>query len=620
MKNLIATNKKTRRTIIGIILMIGLIISGYSLLANKNESAINSGAVDENIITALTYKLAPKTISSDIFLSGATRPLGEVMVSPKMSGKIVGMYAQEGSAVHAGQTLIQLEQDQTLLAACNNAQANLTNTIAATNQDISMAELAVTTAETNLSNTKINTEENIRNAELAVAAAKVAVESAEKSLGNTKSASKQTIKNAYDSIKTTMQSNLSAINTALIAVGDIIGESPGNATANDDYQNVLGVKNTQSLTDTKSMFLQAKNNYETAKNNYTSLTADPSFSNMDNAVNSANSYLDLIKQTLNQTNILLDNTITCSGFTATNLSALKTLINTNLTSIDTAISALQTKEQAIINAKLADTTSSDTTQSAYDAAKSGLDIAKQALVLAQSQAKTRIDAAQKQLESAQAGIESAKKRADLQITAAQGQLNSAQAQLSNTTILAPISGAANQIFINSGEMAMAGQPVVSIVNTSGIKIELALTEFDIGQASIGQEAKIALAAYPDEEFIGHVYYISSVADAMSKKFPIKIQLDNKDGRIKAGMVADVKIITAKQENVLAIPKSAVFIEDGVEKVYMVENSIVKIKNIKTEAVNNEELKIIEGLVEGDIIVIEGNYELQEGGEININNN
>ena len=155
------------------------------------------------------------------------------------------------------------------------------------------------------------------------------------------------------------------------------------------------------------------------------------------------------------------------------------------------------------------------------------------------------------------------------------------------------------------------------MNTRGIEIELSLTEFDIGKVFIGQEAKVSLSAYSDEEFIGQVYYVSSVADSMSKKFPIKIQLDNKDGRIKAGMVADVKIITAKQENVLTIPKSAVFVEDGVEKVYAVENSMIKIKNIKTESANDNELKVIEGLIEGDEIVIEGNYELKERDKVNI---
>jgi RND family efflux transporter MFP subunit len=621
MENLIL-NKKIRRTIISILLMSGLIISGYSLLTgNRENTAANTGTDKEEIITLEAYRVMAKDISSIISLSGTTEPLDEVTVSPKISGKVVSIYAHEGDRVTASQILIQLERDQALLAAYHNAQASLSNTIAATNQDISMAELAVTTAQTNLSNTKINTAESVRNAELAIEAAEVALESAEKSLGNTKNTNEQTIRNAYDSITTIMHSNLTVNKTALTAIGDIIGEEPGEEDANDDYKDVLGVKDLQSLSNTKNLFWQAKDIYEMANNNYHGLTKAASYNEIDQAVNDVSASLNLIKQALNQTRILLDNTITKSGFSATSLNALKISVGTYLASIDAAISTLQAKEQAIINAKLVKTTSSDAVRAAYDAAKNNLERAEQSLVLAQSQAKTQIDASKKQLELAQAGLASAQSRAKLQIIAVQAQLDSIQARLGNTTIVAPISGILSQVLIDNGEMAMAGKPLASIVNTGSIKIELALTEFDIGQVSVSQEVKVSLAAYPKEEFVGRVYYVSFVADAMSKRFPVKIQLSNEDKKIKAGMVAQVNIITAKQSNILAIPKSAVFTEESVEKVYVVdENSKIKIKTVKIEPISGEEVIVKEGLTKGEKVVVNSNYELREGDEVNIMTN
>ncbi|NCF75283.1 MAG: biotin/lipoyl-binding protein, partial [Xanthomonadaceae bacterium] len=273
--------KKNKKLII-IILIINFVISGCNLSPKENKTKKILNQKKENIINVKTYKVISKTITNDISLSGVTQPLDEIMLSPKMSGKVVGIYAKEGDDVKTGQTLIQLEQDQTLLVAYNNAQAELTNIIATTNQDINSAELAVTTAKINLNNIKINTKENIKNAELAVSAAKLAVKNSKKLVDNTKNASEQTIQNAYDSIKTTIQSNLSTINVALTAIGNIIGEEPGNVDSNDNYEDVLGVTNTQSLTDTKSLFLQSKNDYEIVKNNYDNLTANSSFSEIDN--------------------------------------------------------------------------------------------------------------------------------------------------------------------------------------------------------------------------------------------------------------------------------------------------------------------------------------------------
>ena len=166
---------------------------------------------------------------------------------------------------------------------------------------------------------------------------------------------------------------------------------------------------------------------------------------------------------------------------------------------------------------------------------------------------------------------------------------------------------------------MAGSPVAEIVNTRKIEIEVALTEFDIGKVFVGQKAEVILSAYPNEKFTGKVSYVSPVADPVSKKFPVKIQLENPNGKIKAGMVAEIKIIIKKEKNVLVIPKSAVFKEGEIEKVYVVENSKVKIKNIKTEIIDENRLKVLEGLSEGEEIIINGNYDLKEGDLVIIEN-
>ncbi len=619
MKNVIL-NKISKQAIIGVLLSVGLTTSACGLLVDNNETEINAIDEKKRIISVETIKIAPQNISKGISLSGITKPLDEVMVSPKMTGKVVSFSAKESESVNAGQVIARLEQDFTLLASYNNAQTALTNTIAAVNQDISNVELAVATAEMNLTNTRINAEENIRNAELAVDSAKIALESAEKSLGNIQNSSGQSIQNAYDNIRSIMQSNLLTIKTALTAVGNIIGEDPGTSAANDDYESVLGVRNLQSLSSAKGLFLQAKRSYENTENNYYGLNSSFLYTEIDLISNEMSVSLNLMKNALNQTLIMLDNTITKSGFTSSDLSTLKTSINTNLTSVNSAISTLQASQQGIVNVKLLDTSSGDGAATAYDLAEKNLERAKQGLILATAQAKTQVDAAEKQLESIKANLESAEKRATLQVSSAQGQVNSISAQLKNTAIIAPISGILNQTLIETGEMAIAGRPIASIINTESIKIELAVTEFDIGRVSDGQEASISLSAYPEEKFLGNIYYVGLVADQTSKKFPIKIQVSNEDKKIKAGMVAQVKILSEEQKDVLVIPDTAIFAEEGLEKVYTVDkNKRIKILSIKTES--NEEMTLIkDGLVEGDIVVINGNYKLKDGDEVNIINN
>jgi len=84
-------------------------------------------------------------------------------------------------------------------------------------------------------------------------------------------------------------------------------------------------------------------------------------------------------------------------------------------------------------------------------------------------------------------------------------------------------------------------------------------------------------------------------------------------------MADVEIITHQENGILVIPKSAVFEDDdGLEKVYLIDNdSRIKITSVKTEAVGKDELKVIEGLVEGDKVVVNGDYELEKGEMVDV---
>ncbi|MCK5415937.1 efflux RND transporter periplasmic adaptor subunit [Candidatus Parcubacteria bacterium] len=617
MKNLIL-NKTSKWIIISVLLLAGLIMSVYNLLIVNNKAVTDVAEEKEEIMSVETVKVVSQDISDNINLSGITEPLDKVMVSSKTTGKVISFNVKEGESVYAGQAIAQLEQDSILLASYNNAKMSLINTVSTTNQDISNAELAITTAEMNLINTKINAEENIKNTELAIDSAKIAFQNAEKSLDNTQSSSEQSIQNVYDNILVTMQSNLLTINTVLIVVGDIIGEEPGMTNANDDYEDVLGVKDMRSLNDTESLFLQTKINYENAKNNYDNLNTLSLNNEIDSIASDIATSLSLTKDVLESALVMLDNTITKSDFTPSDLSILKTSINTNLTNVNTAISTLQLSQQAIISSKLLDTSSSDNVVAVYESAKKNLETSEQGLVLVETQSKMQIDASEKHLKSTEANLESIKKRSKLQINLIDGQINSISAQLKNTTIIASISGVLNQVLVEVGEMAIAGKPIISIVNTESIKIELAITEFDIGRISNEQELKILLSAYPEEEFLGHIYYVGLVADQISKKFPIKIQVSNENKKIKAGMVAQVEILLEEQKDVLVIPKTAVFTEESFEKVYTIdENKCVKILSVKTEFINEETVLVKEGLAEGDTVVVNGNYDLKEGDKVNI---
>jgi len=576
--NSLTKNKTYRRILLGVAAIIGLIIVASSISAARggnflvaNILGISSTDVepvsDNGTVVVQTKKISLETIAQSVSASAVTEPLNKAKVSPKMTGKVVGIYFKEGDWVRAGQTIIQLEQDQTLRTAYNNAQTNLINTRASMNQDIKAAEVAVE-------------------------AAKVALANAEKSLNNTAATNEQAIADAYTSALNTARSAVLTGTNAIVAATELQYKYFGTGGDQDAIR--IAEKKSKAIrlllgqSDAgrwPSQFIiplngGVKGQIEEAAVNFSQEKVDQILIDIAPALQSVKDLLAEVRAGLDWKPAVLPSE--------------KTALDTARIGVESSITALSNSKQAIANAKLGKTTGNDAAQSAYESAK-------------------------KQLESAEANLASVKKRAELQIAAAQGQLDSIEAQLDNTAITAPISGIVSRKYIELGEMAIAGSPAAEIVNTNGIKIELSLTEFDIGKIFIGQKAEVRLAAYPDEKFIGTVYYVSPVADPASKKFPVKIQLENGDGKIKAGMVADVKIITDRQKDVLVIPKSAVFKEEGVEKVYVVENSRVKTKTVKTEVIDENRLKVAEGLSAGEEIIINGNYDLEDGDFVAIKN-
>ncbi len=570
-------NKKYKRILFSTMAIVGLILAASSFSAARGgnfwlanilgtSSTDIAPVSDKEAVLVQTKKISLEDITQSISVSAVTGPLNEAKVSPKVTGKVVGIYFKEGDWVSVGQTIVQLEQDQVLRTAYDNAQTNLINTRASARQDI-------------------------RAAEVAVEAAKVALANARKSLSNTGATNEKAVIDAYTNA---LNNARAAVLTGTNAIVAATGLQYKYFTNNDQDAICIAEKKSKAI----QLLLGQSNAGRWAsqfiiplnggvKGQVEDATANFSQGKIDQILTNIVPALQSVKDLLTEVRTDLD-------WNPAVLPSEKSALDTARVSIESSITALSNSKQAIANAKLGKTTGNDAAQSAYESAK-------------------------KQLESAEANLVSIKKRAELQIAAAQGQLDSIRAQLSNTAITAPISGIVSRKYIEVGEMAIAGNPVAEIVNSKNIEIELSLTEFDVGKIFIGQEAEVRLATYPDEKFIGKVYYVSSVADPVSKKFPVKIQLENVDGKIKAGIVADVKIITGRQKGTLVIPKSAVFKEEGVEKVYIVEDSRVKIKTVETEAVDENRLKVVEGLSVGEEVITNGNYDLEDGDLVKVKN-
>lgn len=217
-------------------------------------------------------------------------------------------------------------------------------------------------------------------------------------------------------------------------------------------------------------------------------------------------------------------------------------------------------------------------------------------------------------------LDSAQLRNDVafaQLKRAEADLEHTNALFENTYVRAPFSGEITRKFLEPGETVTLEKllPIVTVSDVSKILVRAEIDETNISKLKIGQEAVITSDAYPGEEFRGEVVEISP---AVGKKklisdnpaemvdrdvLEIKIELDPSAKKLNLGLQVDVTIFVYDRSGVLVLPRKAIEELNGRSTVILKENGIYQKMNITTGAYNNENIEILNGLKEGDIVIL-----------------
>ena len=217
--------------------------------------------------------------------------------------------------------------------------------------------------------------------------------------------------------------------------------------------------------------------------------------------------------------------------------------------------------------------------------------------------------------------------AQLELSLAQAQLGleSARRALEDTVLVAPAGGTVTEMNIQVGEMAGAGQAAVVVISDlETLVVDVNLDETDVAQVTVGQEALVSVDAFPGVEMAGEVTYIAPTANIASGVvlYPVTIRLTPGDPSansgqapstdsgqvlpVRAGMTADVEIVTASQENALIVPLRAVHTEGGSAYIDRLVGGRVERVEVELGMMTDTEVEIVSGLVEGPALsLVEG---------------
>jgi len=175
-------------------------------------------------------------------------------------------------------------------------------------------------------------------------------------------------------------------------------------------------------------------------------------------------------------------------------------------------------------------------------------------------------------------------------------------------ITAPRGGVIQELDVRPGMTLMAGQTLARINGIGTVWLDVAVPEARAGEVRIGQAAEANFAAFPGEPVRGRVTALLPALDEAARTLRVRVELPNRDGRLRPGLTAQVSLKGTGGESALRVPTEAV-IRTGRRALVIVAEAEGRYQPVEVtpgREVGNDTV-ILSGLDEGQQIVASGQF-------------
>jgi RND family efflux transporter MFP subunit len=199
-------------------------------------------------------------------------------------------------------------------------------------------------------------------------------------------------------------------------------------------------------------------------------------------------------------------------------------------------------------------------------------------------------------------------------------LNLTRKALADAEVRAPINGIIAARLVQTGERVALDTRLLDIVDISQLELEASVPATDIAQVRIGQAVSLK-AEGVETPISGRIVRISPANQAGSRSFLVYAQIDNRDGRLRAGLFAEARITLETRPVALTVPGTAVrTLSNGNAMVYLIEQGKLVERAVRTGMTSDDNgglIEVSEGLAAGDTVVRINLGALRSGSSVHI---
>jgi membrane fusion protein (multidrug efflux system) len=214
------------------------------------------------------------------------------------------------------------------------------------------------------------------------------------------------------------------------------------------------------------------------------------------------------------------------------------------------------------------------------------------------------------------------------LKSAKAQVVAQQALIEEKVVKAPFAGRLGIRQVDLGQYLAAGTTVVTLQALDPMLVDFYVPQQALQHLKVGQAATATVDTYAGETFKGQIESINSKVDAASRNVQVRASFKNADRRLVPGMFASVAIDSGDSSSQITLPQTCITYNPYGDTVYLVshakgtdgkDHDTVEQHFVKLGATRGDQVAVLSGVNEGDVVVSAGQIKLRNGSNIVVNN-
>ncbi len=194
------------------------------------------------------------------------------------------------------------------------------------------------------------------------------------------------------------------------------------------------------------------------------------------------------------------------------------------------------------------------------------------------------------------------------------------AQMSMSTVKAPFSGVVDIVHQKVGELAAPGQPIITLVNMSEMKVKADVSENYVQAVKPNAKVEVNFPSF-GMSTEAKIRQVSNIINPMNRTFSVEVRVPNTDGSLKPNGIATLRIKDFEVKEALVVPAIAIGKDAKGDFLFVINEEDGKPKAVKkyvtTDRSSAGQTRVVEGLSAGDLVVVEGYNEVANGDLVQI---